>query len=82
MMLKRALFEFRCHWHWIGGITAGFCSLFSAGIPIAATVAFVGYEFKQDMDEGTKSHKDILEWLIALFIGFAAMIPMEVLGIL
>ena len=80
--LRRAIIEFRCRWHWIGGFAAGFCSLFGAGPPIAATIAFVGYEFKQDMDEGTKSHKDILEWLIALFAGFLSMIPLKIMRIL
>ena len=79
--LKKTLIEIRSHWHWIGGFVAGFCALFGAGPPIAATIAFVGYEFKQDMDERTKSHKDILEWLVALFIGFLSMIPVKVFGV-
>ena len=81
-IIRKVLIKIRCHWHWIGGVTAGFGTVFSVGIPIAATMAFVGYEFKQDIDEGTKSHGDILEWLIALFVGFSVMIPLEVLGIL
>ena len=76
----KAIIEFRSHWHWIGGYVAGFCSLFGAGAPIATTIAFIGYEFLQDLNEGTKSHKDILEWLVALFIGFLSMIPLKLLG--
>ena len=76
----KVVIEFRCHWHWIGGYIAGFCSLFGAGTPIAATIAFVGYEFLQDFNEGTKSHKDIWEWLIALFAGFLSMIPLKLVG--
>ena len=77
----KAIIEFRSHWHWVGGYVAGFCSLFSVGIPIATTIAFCAYEFKQDIDLGTKSHKDILEWIVALFAGFLSIIPLKILGV-
>lgn len=80
-MIRELLWKLRSHWHCIGGYVAGFCSVFGAGPPIAATLGFCAYEFKQDMDKGTKSHKDILEWLIFLFAGFLSMIPLIVLGV-
>jgi hypothetical protein len=78
----KALTEFWCHWHWIAGGLAGFSSAFGAGGPIAGTIGFIAYEIKQDQDIGTKSYKDILEFVCALFIGLAVTIPLKIMRIL
>jgi len=81
-MLKKALIEFRCHWHWIAGGLAGFSSAFGAGGPIGGTIGFIAYEIKQDKDTGTKSYKDILEFVCAFFIGLVPVIVLKLLRIL
>ena len=70
----------RCWWHIVAGFIAGFCGAWCWAVPIAGTMAFVAYEACQDFHIGTDSHKDILEFVVALFIGFVAMIPLKLLG--
>ena len=81
-MLRRILIEFRCHWHWIAGGIAGFSSAFGTGGPIGGTIGFIAYEIKQDKDIGTKSYRDILEYVCAFFIGLTPTIPLKILRIL
>ena len=80
--VKATLIEMRCHWHWVAGGLAGFSSAFGAGGPIGGTIAFIAYEIKQDKDTGTKSYKDILEFVCAFFIGLVPVIPLKIMRIL
>lgn len=72
----------RCYWHFVAGFIAGIVGAWCWGAPIAGTVAFCVYEIKQDFDKKSgNSHKDILEFCIALFVGFVAIIPIRILGV-
>ena len=81
-VIRKALIEVRCHWHWIAGSLAGFSSAFGPGGPIGGSICFIAYEVKQDKDTGTKSYKDILEFACAFFIGLTPTIPLKILRIL
>ena len=72
----------RCVWHYIAGFIAGIVGAWCWGAPVAGTIAFVSYEVWQDTKKHTVSYMDIWEFCIGLFIGFATMIPLKVMGVI
>ena len=86
-------FSLRSIWHYIFGVIAVFACLVSPLLAIAITIAFIAYEWLQDLniyrmklvkgrDAVTDSHKDVYEFCVGLGVATIALIIMNLVGVL